>query len=174
MPSGVYEHKHNPRPDLAMNTPEKADINRKILSHGLQVAALGKADLKNPADVLDHTTRYFDLCLDNGMKPTIAGYGLALGLGRTYVFEITHNNKDNVCFETVNIVKNACAFINQQMESYMEEGHINPVAGIFLMKNNMGYKDQVDYVVSPKNDDENVDVDEIKEKYELSEGDSKI
>lgn len=30
------------------------------------------------------------------------------------------------------------------MESYMQNGKINPVAGIFLMSNNFGYKQKVD------------------------------
>jgi hypothetical protein len=30
----------------------------------------------------------------------------------------------------------------------MNTGTINPVAGIFLMKNNLGYKDTTDYVLT--------------------------
>ena len=174
MPKGVYEHTHNARPDLVKINSTPSEDNRVILSHGLQVMALGKANLKDPDDVSKHISDYFQICLDTAIKPSIAGLALALGISRQYVFEITHNNKDNVAFLTVDIIKKAINFINLQMETYMQESKINPVAGIFLMKNNMGYKDQVDYVVTPKNDDENVDVDEIKEKYELSEGDSKI
>ena len=34
----------------------------------------------------------------------------------------------------------------------MNNGKINPVAGIFMMKNNLGYKDTTDYIVSTSND----------------------
>ena len=32
---------------------------------------------------------------------------------------------------------------------YMQNGKINPVSGIFLMKNNMGYEDKTEMVVTP-------------------------
>ena len=33
----------------------------------------------------------------------------------------------------------------------MQNGKINPVSGIFLMKNNMGYMDQSEIVITPNN-----------------------
>lgn len=36
-----------------------------------------------------------------------------------------------------------------QMENYMQNGKINPVAGIFLMKNNMDYQDKSEVVLTP-------------------------
>ena len=33
----------------------------------------------------------------------------------------------------------------------MQNGKINPVSGIFLMKNNMGYEDKTEMVVTPNN-----------------------
>lgn len=35
------------------------------------------------------------------------------------------------------------------IEEYMQNGKINPVSGIFLMKNNFGYRDQTEVVVTP-------------------------
>ena len=37
------------------------------------------------------------------------------------------------------------------MVDYMQNGRINPVSGIFLMKNNFGYQDKQEVVVTPKN-----------------------
>jgi hypothetical protein len=37
------------------------------------------------------------------------------------------------------------------MEDFMQNGKINPVSGIFLMKNNMGYTDQQEVVLTPNN-----------------------
>ena len=39
--------------------------------------------------------------------------------------------------------------LTAQMEDYMQNGKINPVSGIFLMKNNMGYQDKQEVVVTP-------------------------
>lgn len=37
------------------------------------------------------------------------------------------------------------------MNEYMQNGKINPVTGIFLMKNNLEYQDKQEVVVTPKN-----------------------
>jgi hypothetical protein len=45
-------------------------------------------------------------------------------------------------------IKRAYDRINSYYEHMMNTGKINPVAGIFLMKNNMGYKDTTDHVIT--------------------------
>ncbi len=37
------------------------------------------------------------------------------------------------------------------LENWMQNGKINPVSGIFLMKNNFGYADKSEVVVTPNN-----------------------
>jgi len=49
-------------------------------------------------------------------------------------------------------------------EDYMMNGKINPVSGIFLGKNNFGYQDKQEYVLTP-NQKEVVDVSVIEQKY---------
>ena len=39
--------------------------------------------------------------------------------------------------------------LDAQMSDYMQNGKINPVSGIFLMKNNFGYADKTEVVVTP-------------------------
>lgn len=41
----------------------------------------------------------------------------------------------------------------------MNNGKINPVAGIFLMKNNMGYKDNTEHTISVNQDNNVTDND---------------
>ena len=41
--------------------------------------------------------------------------------------------------------------MNLMMEDYMQNGKINPVSGIFLMKNNFGYADKQEVVLTPNN-----------------------
>jgi sensor histidine kinase regulating citrate/malate metabolism len=48
-----------------------------------------------------------------------------------------------------NTIKKAYAILNVQMEDYMQNGKINPVSGIFLMKNNMQYEDKSEVVITP-------------------------
>ncbi len=56
-------------------------------------------------------------------------------------------------------------------EDYMLNGQINPVSGIFLGKNNFGYRDQVDYQINSGEVSDSVDSATIRKKY-LSDSDS--
>ena len=48
----------------------------------------------------------------------------------------------------------------------MSSGKVNPVAGIFLGKNNFGYQDKTEYVLTPNtNTDNDYSADEIRERY---------
>ena len=51
-------------------------------------------------------------------------------------------------------------------ENYMQNGKINPVSGIFLGKNNFGYQDKTEYVVTPNvNNDSDYSADDIRKRY---------
>jgi hypothetical protein len=50
-------------------------------------------------------------------------------------------------------------------ENYMQNGKINPVSGIFLGKNNFGYQDKQEMVITPNtNNEPDYDVDSIKKR----------
>lgn len=59
-------------------------------------------------------------------------------------------------------------------ENYSQNGKINPVMGIFLGKNNYGYLDKTEYVVTPNvQQDNDYDPDSIRQRYLIdSESDS--
>lgn len=51
-------------------------------------------------------------------------------------------------------------------EDYMLNGKINPVSGIFLGKNNFGYADKQEYVLTPNNSAiQERNIEEIEAKY---------
>ena len=55
-------------------------------------------------------------------------------------------------------------------ETYMNSGKVNPVAGIFLGKNNYGYQDKTEYVLTPNQQNDNdYSADEIRERYIASD-----
>ena len=48
----------------------------------------------------------------------------------------------------------------------MNSGKINPVSGIFLGKNNFGYQDKTEYVLTPNSQqDSDYDADSIRKRY---------
>ena len=56
--------------------------------------------------------------------------------------------------------------MNAQMEDYAQNGKINPVAAIFLMKNHFGYQDKQEVVLTPNNQlGEAASPEELQQKY---------
>ena len=67
---------------------------------------------------------------------------------------------------TVDSIKRAYEYMEILWENYMQNGKINPVSGIFLGKNNFGYQDKTEYVVTPNvNNDSDYNKDDIMARY---------
>lgn len=144
--------------------------NRKYLMVSMQLMNLPDINLHDEEQVAERLNEYFRIYAENDMKPTVAGMGLALnGLDRRRLWEIKadvksgHSVVDNMPNEVRDLIKKAYKLLETMMENYMQNGKINPVAGIFLAKNNFGYTDKVEHVVTPNvNQDEDFDLEEIK------------
>lgn len=159
--------KRSSRPDQQPQT-EPGD-NTKYVRHTMEIAALDRIDLKKADQVEQRVMRYFSICEDNDMKPSVAGLALALGIERTTLWKIRTKQEGSYPAEVINTLKRAVQIINAMMEDYMQNGKINPVSGIFLMKNNMDYTDKQEVVVTPNNPyGETADVKELEEKYRNS------
>ena len=162
------------RPDKSeqMSVHTEPGDNSKYLLVSMQLAKLPKADLHNPDEVEDRLLRFFEIHAENDMKPTVAGMGLALGIDRRRLWEIKtgaklggHTDYDLPTL-TVDAIKKAYDIVENLMENYMQNGKINPVSGIFLMKNNFGYQDKTEMVVTPNTrNDSDYDAEDIKKRY---------
>ena len=51
--------------------------------------------------------------------------------------------------EVREIIKRAYVMLNSQMEDFMMGGKVHPISAIFLLKNNMDYKDQSELTLTP-------------------------
>lgn len=125
--------------------------NKKYIQHTMEVARLEHIDLKNAELVDQRILKYFSICESNDMKPSVAGLSLALGVERTTLWKIRTKQTGGYPSDVINSIKRAVQIINAMMEDYMQNGKINPVSGIFLMKNNMDYSDKQEVVVTPNN-----------------------
>ena len=68
--------------------------------------------------------------------------------------------------EVTDCIKKAYILLENLWETYMSSGKVNPVAGIFLGKNNYKYQDKTEYVLTPNQQSDNdYDADEIRERY---------
>lgn len=137
-----------------------------ILMHNLKVSKIGEGaiDWNDNDETIRRCEMYFQLCVDDNAKPTVAGLALALGVGRTTLWQHLNCGKET---EVTNTLKKAYTFCETQMVDYMTNGRINPVSGIFLLKNFHGFSDKQEIVVDQGNNtDEVLDAEAIKLKYD--------
>ena len=146
--------------------------NTKYLMLGMRLFNLPPIDLKDPVQVNDRLNEFFRIHADADMKPTVSGMGMALGLDRRRLWEIkTGAPTSNRWVEelptlTKDSIKKAYEYMEILWENYMQNGKINPVSGIFLGKNNFGYQDKTEYVVTPNmNNDSDYSAEDIKSRY---------
>lgn len=149
--------------------------NVKYIMQGLRIANLPTIDLHDPVAVQERVNEYFTIVAENGMKPTVAGLGNALnGMDRRRLWEIRTGHYGNTRGETstlprevTDVIKKAYKIMEELWENYMQNGKINPVSGIFLGKNNFGYQDKQDVVITPNNPESDYDAKDIAERYSL-------
>ena len=148
--------------------------NAKYIKNAMELASLPAIDLKDSDAVVERIEEFFRIQFENDMKPTVSGLGLALGLDRRRLWEIkTGNYGSQKSIEelptlTKDSIKKAYKMMENLWENYMQNGKINPVSGIFLGKNNFGYQDKTEHVITPNTDaDNNFSTDDIRKRYAL-------
>ena len=154
--------------------------NNKFTSVSLQLLNLPKIDLHDPEAVQVRLNEYFNLMAEKDMKPTVAGIAMALGTTRQTLWAIKNNqpmggygNLPNMPSQTTDLIKKAYLLMENLWESYMLNGKINPVSGIFLGKNNFGYQDKTEYVLTPNTQQDNdYNADDIRSRYLIDSADS--
>ena len=146
--------------------------NAKYIGVSMQLFNLPKVDLANPEQVQDRLEEYFQIHFNADLKPTVAGMAMALGIDRRRLWEIRSGAKMGGTTEydlptaTLVSIKKAYDFMENLWENYMQNGKINPVSGIFLGKNNFGYVDKQEHVVTPNTrNDSDYDAEAIKQRY---------
>ena len=156
--------------DAALNV-EQGD-NTKYVMLGMRLFNLPPIDLKDPVQVNDRLNEFFRIHAEADMKPTVSGMGMALGLDRRRLWEIKTGNFGtqkalaDLPTMTKDSIKRAYEYMEILWENYMQNGKINPVSGIFLGKNNFGYQDKTEYVVTPNmNNDSDYSAEDIKSRY---------
>ena len=155
--------------------------NSKYLRVSMQLMRLPDIDLNDTEQVEQRLEEYFTIHFENDLKPTVAGMGLALnGMDRRRLWEIKTGNlkggttEYNLPTSTLDAIKKAYKIMENLWENYMQNGKINPVSGIFLGKNNFGYQDKTEYVVTPNtNSDSDFNADDIRKRY-LTDSDTQL
>lgn len=156
-----------PKRSEQMKVQTEEGENRKYLAHSMRMFDWEQPDMRNPAEVRERIGQYFGICTEDDMKPSVSGMALAFGVNRKTLWAWVNGvDCKYLSEETRNLIKKAYEILTTQMENYMQNGKINPVAGIFLMKNNMDYRDQQEVTLTPGNPLGNeTSPEELQKKY---------
>jgi len=131
----------------------KPGENTKFILHDMKLMNLPDIDINNPSQVKQRINEYFSICAEDDTKPSVASLALSFHISRHDLFNWLNERSEGIKNqESLRTLKTAYNTINSYYEHMMNNGKINPVAGIFLMKNNMGYKDTTDYIVTANQD----------------------
>lgn len=148
--------------------------NARFMSVNMVLFNMPDINLENVEEVRQRLNDYFVLYTQNDMKPTVAGMALALNsMSRRTLWAIVNDAptggagyKTALPPEVASSIKKAYKMMENLWETYMNSGKVNPVAGIFLGKNNYGYQDKTEYVLTPNTQqDSDYSADEIRQRY---------
>ena len=137
--------------------------NSRYIRHALATLDMPPIDISDPKQVSDRLDWYFMHCASEDMKPTVTGFCNSLGITKQSLFDWKHGNYRAETHQA--IIVRAYKILEELWENYMQNGKINPVAGIFLGKNNFGYADKQEYVLTPNTTINEVDVSTVEAKY---------
>ena len=137
----------NQRPDSSIQ-PAEPGANREILKKTLRLWKLPKIDMNSVDQVEKRIDEYFDICAQEDMKPSVEGLAFALGISRQHLYEVRVGNRGKNK-EVSDLLKRASEMLGMALVEYMQNGKINPIPALFLLKNNHGYADKQEVVITP-------------------------
>lgn len=92
---------------------------------------------REPEKVEERLNYYFQYCTDKGIKPSVEGMSLCLGVSRQSLWEWENDTNS----KAGQLVARAKELINALLTTWTMNGKINAVYSIWLQKNNAGYSD---------------------------------
>jgi len=152
----------------------EAGDNTKLMQINIALFNMEEIDMMDVEEVQNRLNDYFALYSQADMKPTVAGMAMALnGMSRQTLRAIAKDlptggagYKTALPPGVATSIKKAYDLMENLWEAYMNSGKINPVAGIFLGKNNFGYQDKTEYVLTPNtNSDSDYSAEDIRARY---------
>ena len=159
--------KKRKRPDLSeLQTPncEPGEISRMLLQ-AMTISHWPDIDTNDAEQVAARIDQYHQFCFQNDIKPDMSGLALALGVSRKTLWAWENGVESNKPQAVRNTLKRGREVNEYLMSQLMQNGKINPVTGIFLLKNNHGFRDQTDVVITPNNPMDAGDPSTLKDKY---------
>ena len=137
----------------------KQEWNRSMIAHIRKVNAIPKPSVQFPKTIEKACETYFDLCEEDGVKPSVAGLSVALGTSEDILLQWV---RGEVSIESSDIIKKYFSFLQVFDETALKDNQTNAVGQIFMGKQHYGYKDVVEHKII---DDREISNEEIEMRY---------
>ena len=137
----------------------------RMITDAMNLSSMGPVDMYVPEQVEKRVFDCLQYMIEHDMKPTVESMALAFNTNRTQLWRWKEGVESNLPEGSRNAIKRGYSIMNQLLTQTMADGKINPVAAIFLLKNNHAYKDQTDVVVTPNNPYQAASDEELRGKY---------
>ena len=151
---------------------EQLNTANAIIAAHICMIDLPRPDLHSRKECEDALYNYFANCAEKNVRPSFSGMCLSLGITRKQLIQLCETGQ-----VTIHGTPNAIAVPNDvwqfmvslrnnyaaMLESFLETNLIHPTAGVFLLKNNCGYQDEVTHNYNVTNT--KVDLSAFAEKY---------
>lgn len=155
-----------PNRSANMKVQTKPGEMSQMITHAvnLQNMARWRIDTHNPDEMQERVDQYITYCIENNMKPTVESMSLAFGVDRTTLWN-WREGKSNLPESCRRVIQNGYNLMNDILTQCLVDNKINPVSAFFLLKNNHGYKDQTETVVTVNNPYAEQSTEDVKGKY---------
>ncbi|MCX4361424.1 MAG: terminase small subunit [Mucispirillum schaedleri] len=111
---------------------------------------------REPEKVEERLNYYFQYCTDKGIKPSVEGMSLCLGVSRQSLWEWENDTGS----KSGQLVARAKELINSLLTTWTMNGKINAVYTIWLQKNNSGYSDTKTLEIKPQTEPHHISLEE--------------
>ena len=159
--------KKRTRPDMKWDGNEniKPGDRARYLQHALRNWDLERVNLGDINAVRERVRWYFDNCIADDVKPSVAGLCNALKISQHTFVQWLNGDYRGVAHQEM--AQNVIDIMREIHETMMQEGTINPVVGIFLSKVHFGYIEKQELTVTPGPDllGERVPLAQLRDKY---------
>lgn len=127
-------------------------------------------DLSDPEALMQRFDDYMDLCERHGSKPLVSGWCAALDVSRSELVGWSKGAQGRLAKglspESSRLLKKILETFEVSWEFAMQNnGYRHPVSGIFLGKNNFGYKDVSETIVSHESAAQGPSRAQLEDKY---------
>ena len=119
---------------------ERRDANVRHIEHAEGLAMMPRLEVWDPESIGQRTIEYLNKCKEDGVRVNLSAYALSLGTTPDGLNDLVADKR--LSDETRAAVLKGISMVEAIMIEMMMEQRINPVTGIFLLKNHFGYKDQ--------------------------------